>query len=82
MVCGSFREDIPCELLWICTLVCVNKNFQMKVKSISVYQARYITYIVDKYLDTSRIQIGTTFYKTNLPSDMISAKADAYTTDE
>ena len=54
----------------------------MKVKSISVYQARYITYIVDKYLDTSRIQIGTTFYKTNLPSDMISAKADAYTTDE
>ena len=27
MICGYFREDISCELLGICTLVNVNKDF-------------------------------------------------------
>ena len=27
IVCGYFREDIPCELLGICTLVNVNMSF-------------------------------------------------------
>ena len=48
--CGYFREDIPCELLGICTLVHVNRNFQMNDHSISVDYARYDNSIVAKYL--------------------------------
>ena len=53
----------------------------MKDHSISVYQARYATSIVAKYLDTETVKTSTKFYKTTLPSDMISTKADASISD-
>ena len=55
---------------------------QMKDHSISVYQARYDTYIVAKYLDTDTVKTGTKFYKTTFPSDIIFTKADECTSDE
>ena len=54
----------------------------MKDKYISVDQARYATYIVAKYLDTATFRVSKTFYKTTLPSDIISAKDDEYTRDD
>ena len=56
--------------------------YQMKYHSISVYQARYATSIVAKYLDTVTVKTSTIFYKTTLPSDMIFTKYDASTSDE
>ena len=47
---------------------------QMKNHSISVYQARYATSIVAKYLDTATNKVSTKFYKTTLPADMIFTK--------
>ena len=55
---------------------------QMKDHSISVYQARYATSIVVKYLDTATVKASANFYKTTLPSGMIFIKADSYTSDE
>ena len=54
----------------------------MKYHSISVFQARYATSIVEKYLDAATIKKITKFNNTNLPSDMIFAKSDEYTSDE
>ena len=54
----------------------------MKDHSISVDQARYATYVVSKYLDTTTVNASTKFYKTVLPSDMVSTKDDTYTSDE
>ena len=54
---------------------------QMKDHSISVYQYIYATSIVDNHLDAATFKTSTKFYKTTLPSDMISTKADAYTSD-
>ena len=54
----------------------------MKFHSISVYQARYATSIVDKYLDTATVKTSTKFYKTTFPSDVIFNKDDVYTSDE
>ena len=48
----------------------------------SIYQARYATNIVVKYLDTTTVKASTKFYKTTFPSDMIFSKADASTSDE
>ena len=48
----------------------------MKDHSISVYQARCVTYIVAKYLDTVTVNTGTKFYKTIFPSDVIFTKDD------
>ena len=76
MVCGYFGEEIPCELLGMCTLVHVNKN------SISVDQARYATYIVVKYFYTATVKLSNKFYKTTLPSYMIFTKEDFFTSDE
>ena len=45
-------------------------------------QARYATSIVTKYLDTSRVKVTKTFYKTTLPADMIFTKEDVYTSDK
>ena len=56
--------------------------YQMKDHSISVYQARYDTSIVAKYLDTATVKASAKFYKTTFPSDMIFSKADASTSDE
>ena len=55
---------------------------QMKDHFIYVYQARYATSIVGKYLDIATVKTSKKFYKTNFPSDMIITKADAYTSDE
>ena len=55
---------------------------RMKYHSISVYQDRYATYIVTKYVDTSTVQASKQIYNTTLPSDMIFTKADAYASDE
>ena len=58
------------------------KISQLKDHSISVYQARYSTFIVEKYLDTDTFKTSTNFYKTNFPYDIIFTKADTYTIDE
>ena len=55
---------------------------QIKDHSISVYKARYATYIVAKYLDTATVTTSTRFYKTTFTSDMIFAKANESTSDE
>ena len=55
---------------------------QIKDHSISVDQARYVTSIVEKYLDTSTVKASTKFYKTALSSDMIFTKDDISTSDE
>ena len=82
MVCGYFRENIPCELLGICALVHVNNNISYEVSPISVDHARYATSIVEKYLDTAIFNTGKKFYNTTLPSDMILTKAEISTSDE
>ena len=55
---------------------------QMKDHSISVDQARYATSIVANYFDTATVKVGTKFYKTTLPADMIFTKEDVSTSDE
>ena len=54
----------------------------MKDHSISIYQARYATYIVVKYLDNATVKTSKQFYKTNLPSGIIFTKDCSYTSDE
>ena len=54
----------------------------MKDYFISIYQARYSTSIVEKYLDTVTVKASTDFYKTNFPSNMIFTKVYASTSDE
>ena len=55
---------------------------QLKDHSISVDQARYVTSIVAKYLDTATVKVSNNFYKTTLPADMIFTKEDVSTSDE
>ena len=55
---------------------------QMKEHSISLYQSRYATYIVAKYMDTSTVKKSKRIYKTTLPSDMIFTKYDVSIGDE
>ena len=55
---------------------------QLKDHSIYVEQARYVTSIVAKYLDTAKVKASKKFYKTTLPSDMIFTKEDVSTSDE
>ena len=55
---------------------------QMKDYSISVYQDRYVTSVMAKYLDTVTVKTRIKFYKTNFLSDMIFTKAYASTSDE
>ena len=47
-----------------------------------MYQARYATSIVAKYLDTVTVKVRKKFYKTTLPADMIFTKEDVSTSDE
>ena len=54
----------------------------MKDHSITVYQARYATSIIAKYLDTATVKASTKFYRTTLPYYMIFIKAYAYNSDE
>ena len=53
----------------------------MKDHSISVYQSRYATSIVAKYLDTTTVKASTNFYKTTFPADMVFTKEDVSTSD-
>ena len=55
---------------------------QLKDNYISVYQARYSTSIVAKYLDTARVKVRTNFYKTTFPADMIFTQEYVSTSDE
>ena len=52
----------------------------MKDHSIPVYQSRYATHIVDKYMDIETDKTGI-FYENNFPSDMIFTKDDTSTSD-
>ena len=53
----------------------------MKDHSIFIYQARYATSIVAKYLDNAIVKASTEFYKNSLSYYMIFNKADASTND-
>ena len=55
---------------------------QLRDHSISVDQARYVTSIVAKYLDTATVKVSTKFYKTTFPDDIIFTKEDVSTRDE
>ena len=55
---------------------------QFKYYSISVDQVIYATSIVAKYLDTATVKVGTEFYKTTLPADIIFTKEYVSTSDE
>ena len=44
-----------------------------------MYQARYATSIVAKYLDTDTVKASKPFYKTTLTADMIFTKEDTST---
>ena len=55
---------------------------QMKDHSISVYNDRYDTSVVEKYFDTATVKSSTHFYKTTFPSDIIFTKCDTSTSDE
>ena len=53
----------------------------MKYHSISVYQDRYDTSIVEKYVDNATVKASKKFYKTTFPSDMIFTKSDTSNSD-
>ena len=50
--------------------------------SILVYQDRYATYIMDKYLYTMTVKISKTFYKNILPYNIIFIKYDVSTSND
>ena len=54
----------------------------MNYHSISVNQTRYATSFVDNYLATDTVKIGTNFYNTTFPHDMIFTKDYTSTSDE
>ena len=54
----------------------------IKYHSISVYQSRYATSIVARYLDTATLNTSTKFYKTTFTSGIIFTKAHASTSDD
>ena len=55
---------------------------QLKDHPSYVYQARYATSIVAKYLDTATVKVSNKFYNTTLPAEMIFTKEDVSTSDE
>ena len=55
---------------------------QLKDHSIYLDQARYATSVVATYLDNATVKVGTKFYNTTLPADMICKKEDTSTSDE
>ena len=48
--------------------------YQLRDHSIYVYQARYATSILAKYLETAKVKVSTKFYNTTLPAEMIFTK--------
>ena len=82
MVLENSRKEISCELLSICTLVYVNKNFSYE-GSLYFYITGYISHFYFcKHLDNATVKKSTNIYKTTFPYDMIFTKADASTSDE
>ena len=55
---------------------------QLKDHYMSVYQARYATSVISKYLDTATIKENPKFHKTTLPHDMMFTKGYASTSDK
>ena len=55
---------------------------QLKDHSISLDQARYVNFIVEKYLDTATVKVSKRFYKTTLPDDMLFTKECVFTNEE
>ena len=55
---------------------------QTKDHYISVYQTRYATSIVAKYLNTAKVKTSKKFYKTTFPYDIIFTKANVCTSDD
>ena len=55
---------------------------QLKDHSVPVDQARCVTSIVAKYLETATVKVSNKFYKTKLLSDIIFTKEDVSTSDE
>ena len=47
-----------------------------------MYQARYATSVVAKYLDTAIVKVSNKFYRTILTADIILTKEDLSTSDE
>ena len=56
--------------------------YHIRDSSISVYQARYATSIVEKCLDTATVKASTKFYNTTFPFDIIFTKGDTSTSYE
>ena len=54
----------------------------MKDHFISVYQNRYTTSIVAKYLDTTTVNTSKTFYKSTFPYDMMFIHNDVSISDD
>ena len=54
----------------------------MRDHSISVYQDRYATSIVDKYLNTATVKTSTKFYNTTFSSYMMFTKTVLSTSDD
>ena len=75
---NRFRVNLLLYAHWFMSI----RIYQMKDNYISVYQARYDTSIVEKFLYTSTVKGSKTFYKKNLPYDMIFTKVDLSTIDE
>ena len=55
---------------------------QLKDHYISVYQARYATFVVAEYLETATIKENSKFHKTTLTNDMMLTKEGASISDE
>ena len=55
---------------------------QLNDNSVSVYQARYATSVVDKYIDTATVNKSANFYKTTFTYDMTFTKDDVSICDE
>ena len=55
---------------------------QLNDYSIPVYQARYVTAVVSKYLDTYTIKENPKLHKTTLPDYMVFTKEYSSTSDE
>ena len=78
----NLGEIFHVNFLWYAHWFMSIRIAQIKNHSISVYQDRYNTSIVAKYLDTVIFKASTIFYKTNFPSDIIFSEANASISDE
>ena len=81
IVCWYLGKEIPCEILEICTLVHINKNFSIK-GSFHFYGSGYICHFYCwKILGHCHSEGKKKFYKTTLPDDMVFTKKYVSTSD-